>query len=77
MHAVKNGSTILLAHVWPDAPREFEKYVKSYGGAVRYCPICNINDKLIPTVEVFNRRKEKHGDQTLDRGERTQDQSQP
>ena len=49
--AIKAGSMIEVAHVWDGAPREFKRYVKRYGGATRYCPLCAKNTRPIPRVE--------------------------
>ena len=50
-YAILNGSRVELAHVWPETPKEFEKYLKTYGGATRYCPICKVNSRPIPLVK--------------------------
>lgn len=52
--AVKNGSKLVLAYTWQGAPREFERYVKQHGGATRWCPVCGLNTRKIPNMEVFN-----------------------
>ena len=55
--AVARGSTISLAHVWPDAPQEFERYVKSHGGAGRWCPLCGTGIKGIPSITRFEKAR--------------------
>ena len=51
--AVKRGSTITLAHVWKKQSSAFERYLKRYGGASRYCPLCAINTRPIPKISSF------------------------
>lgn len=53
--AVRHGSTITLAHVWPNATQKFERYVKRHGGAGRWCPMCGANVRKMPSIDVFER----------------------
>lgn len=50
-HAIAAGSTITVAHVWPGASREFERYVKRHGGATRWCPLCKVLTRKMPQPE--------------------------
>lgn len=49
--AVKKGSKLSLSIVWPEASKEFEKYVKQHGGATRYCPMCGLHTRAMPKEE--------------------------
>jgi len=38
--AVAAGIELIVARVWADAPRRYERFLKKQGGARRICPVC-------------------------------------
>ncbi len=57
--AVRRGSIISVALVWPLGDRAHERYVKRHGGASRYCPLCGVNTRAVPRYQPDREEKEK------------------
>src|SRR5262249_33453638 len=56
---VQNGIEFRLARVWPGADRNFERRLKNWKGAAKFCPLCGGDDAMRRAVY---QREEKHGD---------------
>lgn len=41
----QNGITFIVARIWKNETRGFERILKNRGGAARICPICRANHK--------------------------------
>jgi hypothetical protein len=53
--AVLAGHRLILAHVWPDADRNFERRIKNRKNTPRYCPICQGKAPSLPQQLVTHR----------------------
>jgi hypothetical protein len=51
--AVAAGSSITIAHVIPDGDRTMERRLKNRGGAARWCPVCGVNTRPLPSCETI------------------------
>jgi len=49
--AVAAGRKVELAHFIPGADRTFERKLKNWGGKAKWCPLCGVNTRPLPTCE--------------------------
>lgn len=55
-HALRAGCTVTLAHEYPGAGRDFERYLKSQGGPARWCGTCGIHKRPVLTPDRMPQR---------------------